>query len=311
MSQNGLHHVTALSGPAQRNIAFYTGVLGLRLVKKTVNFDDPGTYHLYYGDRTGTPGTILTFFPIAHAAPGRVGSGETQETAFRVPRASLPWWSDRLAAAGVRADAVADAFGDKVLRLRDPDGMNLALVGVDVDAAGEAHAWTGGPVPADQAIRGFHGVTLLLADTAATAAVLTGVFGFREAGRDGAAIRYANRAEAGGFVTLTRAEGAARGRTGAGSVHHIAFRAPDDSAQAAMVARLAGEFGLHATEQRDRAYFRSVYFREPGGVLFEIATDAPGFSADESIESLGEALKLPAFLEPHRGQIERALPPLA
>ncbi len=195
MTETGLHHVTAFSGAAARNADFYTGVLGLRLVKKTVNFDDPGTYHLYYGDETGRPGTILTFFPIAHAAPGRAGVGETQETAFRVPRSSIGWWTHRLIEKGVTHEALVQVFGEPTLRLRDPDGMMLALVGVE--EAGEAPAWTGGGVPAEHAIRGMHGVTLLLDKAEATGAILTGVLGLAETGREGSAIRYAGTARRG------------------------------------------------------------------------------------------------------------------
>ncbi|CAA2144109.1 MULTISPECIES: ring-cleaving dioxygenase [Methylobacterium] len=310
MSDNGLHHVTAYAGDIQRNLDFYRRVLGLRLVKKTVNFDDPSTYHLYYGDEAGRPGTILTFFPVAHAARGRVGIGETQETAFRVPRASIGWWTHRLIEKGVDHDALVQLFGEPVLRLRDPDGMVLALVGVD-DATEGASSRTGAEVPAEHAIRGFHGVTLLLKEAEPTARILTGVFGFSEAGRDGAMTRYANGGALGGFVTLRAVGEFLRGRPGAGSVHHIAFRAKDDAEQAAMVADLTGTHGLQVTEQRDRAYFRSVYFREPGGVLFEIATDIPGFAVDEPAEALGEALKLPAFLEAHRARIEEVLPTIA
>ena len=310
MSESGLHHVTAYAGSAARNLDFYTRVLGLRLVKKTVNFDDPGTYHLYYGDETGRPGTILTFFPIEHAAPGRVGIGEAQETAFRVPRSSMGWWTHRLIEKGVRHDALAQAFGEPTLRFRDPDGTMLALVGVN-EAGADGSARTAGDVPAEHAIRGFHGVTLLLGEAEPTAAILTDVFAFIEAGREGSAIRYASGAGMGGAVTLRAAGEFLRGRPGAGSVHHVAFRAADDAAQRAMVRKLTGTHGLTVTEQRDRAYFRSVYFREPGGVLFEIATDGPGFAVDEPADALGQALKLPAFLEAHRAQIEDILPRVA
>ncbi|TXM63722.1 VOC family protein [Methylobacterium sp. WL120] len=309
MSEIGLHHVTAFSGQAARNRDFYTRVLGLRLVKTTVNFDDPGTYHLYYGDETGRPGTLLTFFPIAHAAPGRLGVGETQEIALRVPRAAIGWWIHRFVAMSVDHDAPASVFGEPTLRFRDPDGMRLALVGVD--GADPEPAWGHGAVPAEHAVRGLHGVTLRLAETGPTAAILADGLGFRETAREGASIRFAGDAAAGGFVTLEAAGAVARGRQGAGSVHHIAFRAADDAAQAAMVARLSADHGLAVTEQRDRQYFRSVYFREPGGVLFEIATDAPGFAVDEPLATLGGALKLPAGLEPHRARIAAALPDLA
>jgi len=309
MAQNGIHHVTAFSGAAERNVEFYTRVLGLRLVKKTVNFDDPGTYHLYYGDETGRPGTILTFFPIAHAAPGRVGIGETQETAFRVPRAAIGWWSHRFIEKGVTHEALVQVLGEPTLRFRDPDGLMLALVGTDTTETDVP--WTGAEIPAEHAIRGFHGVTLLLKEAEGTAAILTEVFGFREAGREGAAIRYASGAPEGGFVTLRAVGEFLRGRQGAGSVHHIAFRAADDGEQARMVETLTRTYGLGVTEQRDRQYFRSVYFREPGGVLFEIATDVPGFAVDEPVETLGRELKLPVFLEPHRAQIEGHLPTIA
>lgn len=309
MSENGIHHVTAYSGPAHRNLDFYTRVLGLRLVKRTVNFDDPGTYHLYYGDAAGRPGTILTFFPIAHAAPGRAGIGETSETAFRVPAGSMGWWVHRFVERGVTHEAIVQVFGAPTLRFRDPDGMMLALVGGEAD--GEASAWDGGDVPAEHAIRGFHGVTLLLGEAGPTAAILTDVLGFAEAGREGTAIRYASGAELGGFVTLRAVGEFLRGRPGAGSVHHVAFRAADDAAQTTMAARLTQAHGLAVTEQRDRNYFRSVYFREPGGVLFEIATDEPGFAVDEPAEALGTQLKLPAFLEPQRTRIEAVLPAIA
>ncbi|RZK95568.1 MAG: ring-cleaving dioxygenase [Methylobacterium sp.] len=309
MAQNGIHHVTAFSGAAERNVEFYTRVLGLRLVKKTVNFDDPGTYHLYYGDETGRPGTILTFFPIAHAAPGRVGIGETQETAFRVPRAAIGWWTHRFIEKGVTHEALVQVLGEPTLRFRDPDGLMLALIGTDT--AETDVPWTGAEIPAEHAIRGFHGVTLLLKEAEGTAAILTEVFGFQEAGREGAAIRYASGAPEGGFVTLRAVGEFLRGRQGAGSVHHIAFRAADDGEQARMVETLTRTYGLGVTEQRDRQYFRSVYFREPGGVLFEIATDVPGFAVDEPVETLGRDLKLPAFLESHRAQIEGHLPTIA
>lgn len=309
MSIHGIHHVTAYSGPVARNSEFYTRVLGLRMVKKTVNFDDPGTYHLYYGDETGNPGTILTFFPIPHAATGRVGVGETSETAFRIPKASIGWWTQRLIEKGVSYEALVQVFGEPVLRFRDPDGMALALVGVS-GAEGEA-AWSDGAVPAEHAVRGFHGITLLLAEAGPTAAILMGVLGYAESGREGSAIRFSSGAAQGGFVTVRAVGQFLRGRPGAGSVHHIAFRAADDAAQGAMVEKLQCEHGLSVTEQRDRFYFRSVYFREPGGVLFEIATDEPGFAVDEPADTLGQALKLPGFLEPHRAAIEEALPKVA
>jgi len=309
MAHNGIHHVTAIAGSARRNVDFYTRVLGMRMVKKTVNFDDPGTYHLYYGDPKGSPGSILTFFPWAHVAPGRLGVGETQETALRVPEAALGFWTHRFVAQGVRHEAPETRFGETVLPFRDPDGMRLALVAVP--GAEAEPAWSGGDVPAEHAIRGFHGVSLLLEDIAATAAILTGVFGYAEERAEGATTRFRAGDGMGDVIDLRAAPGFLPGRPGAGAVHHIAFRAADDAEQAAMVEKLARVYGVPTTEQKDRDYFRSVYFREPGGVLFEIATDVPGFAVDEPADELGQSLKLPKFLESHRARIEAALPPLA
>jgi glyoxalase family protein len=309
MTIPGLHHVTAIAGSPRRNLDFYVGALGLRLVKKTVNFDDPGTYHLYYGDEGGQPGSILTFFPWAHVAPGRLGVGETEETLFRVPERSIGYWTHRLIEKGVAHEAAVTRFGETVLPFRDHDGMRLALVAVP---AGETEpGWSGGGVPEEHAIRGLHGVSLLLDDPAATGAILSNVLGFAEIERDGPRLRYrAGDGGVGGVVDLHGAGDFLQAKMGAGSVHHIAFRAADDEAQAAMVEKLGNEHGIRTTEQLDRNYFRSVYFREPGGVLFEIATDEPGFAVDEPADSLGESLKLPSFLEARRPAIEAALPPI-
>lgn len=307
---NGIHHVTAISGPARRNVDFYTRTLGLRMVKKTVNFDDPGTYHFYYGDETGQPGTILTFFPWEHVAPGRVGIGETEETVFRVPEGSIGYWTHRFVDKGVAFDAPIKRFGESVLSFRDPDGMRLAIAGVPGIA--NEPAWRESDIPAEHAIRGFHSVNMLLADAVPTGAILTDIFGFTEIGRDGSLTRFkAGDTVIGGIVDIHAVGNFLPGRMGAGSVHHIAFRAADDAAQAAMVKRLADNHGIRATEQRDRNYFRSVYFREPGRVLFEIATDEPGFAADEKAAALGRSLKLPPFLEDRRKEIEAVLPAVA
>lgn len=305
----GIHHVTAIAGNGARNYDFYTRTLGLRFVKKTVNFDDPGTYHFYYGDETGAPGTILTFFPWEHAAAGRGGVGQTQQTAFRVPVGSLGHWTQRFIEKGVAFDTPEKRFGEWVLSFVDPDGMSLALVGT-ADANSEA-GWSNGDVPAEHAIRGFQGVTLLIEDAAKTGAILSDVFGFERIGQEGSIIRFRAPGTAQGtIVDIYEAKGFLAGRLGRGSVHHIAFRAADDAEQAAMVQKLIETHGMSPTEQRDRNYFRSVYFREPGGILFEIATDIPGFTVDEPVDTLGEALKLPAFLEGHRSEIENVLPPL-
>jgi glyoxalase family protein len=306
---SGIHHVTAISGRADRNLDFYTGVMGMRLIKKTVNFDDPGTYHLYYGDEVGHPGTVLTFFPWEHASAGRSGTGLTHQTAFRVPAGSLGYWMHRLIDKGVTHNGLEKRFGESVLPFADPDGMRLALVGI-VEAAVES-GWSNGDIPAEHAIRGFHGVTLLLEDAAPTAAILADVLGFAKSGTEGAISRYrAHDAGFGAVVDLHEAKEFLRGAMGRGSVHHVAFRAEDDAAQAVMAARARDRHGLQTTEQKDRQYFRSVYFREPGGILFEIATDDPGFTVDEPATSLGADLKLPRFLEPRRKEIEAVLPPL-
>lgn len=309
MRQQGIHHVTAIAGPAQRNLDFYTRTLGLRLVKKTVNFDDPGTYHLYYGDEQGRPGTILTFFPWAHAAAGRLGVGQAQETLFRVPEGAIGYWLHRFVERGVAHEAVTKRFGETVLAFKDLDGMALALVAVR--GAEAEPAWSDGTIPAEHAIRGFHGVSLLLEEAAATGAILTDVLGFAEGAREGSLVRFqAPDTTIGGIVDIRAAGGFLPGRMGAGSVHHIAFRAASDEVQAEMARKLADRHGIRTTEQKDRNYFRSVYFREPGGILFEIATDDPGFAADEPVGSLGQALKLPKVLEPRRAAIEAVLPAL-
>lgn len=304
---SGIHHVTAIAGKPARNLDFYTRVLGLRLVKKTVNFDDPGTYHLYYGDRVGHPGTILTFFPWDHAAAGRGGVGQAQQTAFRVPEKSIGYWTHRFVEKGVAHSAPERRFDEAVLPFTDPDGMNLALVGI---AGAESESAWDHPVPGEHAIRGFHGVTLMVDDGAPTAAVLQDVLGFKKAVEDGSLARFEATEAVGGKIDIRAAKGFLPGRQGRGAVHHIAFRAPDDATQAAMAQKLARDHGLRPTEQLDRQYFRSIYFREPGGILFEIATDDPGFAVDEPVETLGGELKLPQFLEAQRKEIEAVLPPL-
>jgi glyoxalase family protein len=304
----GIHHVTAIAGKPALNLDFYVQTLGLRLVKKTVNFDDPGTYHFYYGDEAGRPGTILTFFPWEHAAPGWGGLGQAQTTAFRVPIGSIAYWTHRLVAKGVKHDTPVKRFGEPVLSFSDPDGMRLALVGV----AGIANekTWSGAGVPGEHAIRGFHGVTLLLDQAAPTGVILTDVLGFCELGREGPHVRYRADSGSGAIVDIREAKGFLPGRMGRGSVHHVAFRAANDTEQAEMAHKLVHNHGLNPTEQKDRQYFRSIYFREPGGVLFEIATDEPGFTFDEPLASLGEELKLPRFLEPRRLELEAMLPSL-
>ena len=306
---SGIHHVTSIAGSACRNLDFYAGTLGLRLVKKTVNFDDPSAYHLYYGDAAGHPGTILTFFTWEGAAPGRLGVGEAQETVFSIPEGSIGYWAQRLVEKAVAHDPPAKRFGVTTIALKDHDGTRLALTGVKgVEAK---PGWSAGGIPAEHAIRGFHSVSLLLAQAGPTAAILTDVFGFVASGSEGPTQRFqAPGMDIGGILDLRTAGEFLPARQGAGSVHHIAFRAAGDAEQAAMVRKLADDHHLRTTEQKDRNYFRSVYFREPGRVLFEIATDPPGFAVDEAPDSLGEALKLPPFLEARRAAIEAALPKL-
>lgn len=310
MSQQGIHHVTAIAGPASRNVGFYTRTLGLRLVKRTVNFDDPGTWHLYYGDEAGSPGTILTFFPWEHVAPGRLGVGETQETVFRVPEGSIGYWTHRFIEKGVAFDPIEKRFGETVLSFRDPDGMCLALVAIP--GAEREPAWSAGDIAPDHAIRGFHSVSLLLEEAAPTGAVLTDVLGFSQGATEGSTTRFeVPGAKLGGIVDIRAVGGFLKPRPGGGSVHHVAFRAADDAEEAAMAARLRENHRIQTTEQKDRNYFRSIYFREPGHVLFEIATDQPGFAVDEAPATLGAALKLPDFLESNRSRIESVLPSLA
>lgn len=309
----GLHHVTAIASDAAANLAFYRDVLGLRLVKRTVNFDDPATHHLYFGDAAGTPGSILTFFPHQHAAPGRAGIGQVGEITFAVPQASLGFWTERFLAHGVTFSLPERRFGETVLAFRDRDGARLALVALA--AADALPAWTGDGVDAQHAIRGVRGVTLWVASGDRSGAVLSRAFDFHEQSRDGNAVRYSasdrpNAPAVGGAVDLLTVSDVAPGRMGAGSVHHVAFRAADDAEQARMSATLAKELGIPVTEQKDRCYFRSVYFREPSGVIFEIATDEPGFAIDEPAESLGQDLRLPSWLEPRRAEIARSLPAL-
>lgn len=302
----GIHHVTAIAADPQVNVDFYAGVLGLRFVKKTVNQDDPLTYHLYYGDTVGRPGTAMTFFPFPGAPAGRPGRGQVYATGFSVPAAALERWPRRLERHGVTVTGEDQRFGTPVLRLADPDGLVVELVG-DADGASEP-GWPEGPVPAEDAVRAFSGVRLASAAPQKTARVLTELLGYAEAGSGEDATRFvaAGAARAGTVELLAEAPA---GRSGAGTVHHVAFRVADDDTQVALQQRLT-DAGLQPTPVIDRFYFRSVYFREPGGILFEIATDEPGFAVDEDVASLGSELKLTAAHEPMRARIEAHLPPI-
>ncbi len=304
----GIHHVTAMAGAPQVNVDFYTRVLGLRMVKKTVNFDDPGTYHLYYGDELGHPGTILTFFPWPGAARGQRGAGQATATAFRVPEDTLDYWRERFERLQVAQDGVAQRFNRQVLTFRDHDGLLLELV-ADVAGAG-FQPWRESPVPAERAIRGFYGVTLTEAYADLTSRFLSEIMGFELIGEDGDRRQFrAGTGDGAAAVEVVGVPGAARGRISAGTVHHIAWRVAGDDEQQEWRERLVRS-GTRVTAIVDRNYFRSIYFREPGGVLFEIATDPPGFTVDESAEALGRELTLPPWLEPQRARIEAALPPL-
>lgn len=303
----GIHHVTAMAGDPQANVDFYTGVLGLRLVKRTVNFDDPGTYHLYYGDEVGHPGTIMTFFPWPMARRGVQGAGQATVTAFSVPEGSLGFWTERLGRMGVPFDGPKPRLEEEVLTVLDPDGLRLELVA----RAGDGRKpWESGPVPAEHAVRGFDGVTLTEWNLEVTEEVLARVMGFRRVGEERDRVRFETGTGGSGTrVDVLASPAATRGHVSAGTVHHVAFRAADEADQLAWRETI-DESGLYVTPVLDRQYFRSIYFREPGGVLFEIATDPPGFTRDEPVESLGTALKLPPWLEASRSQIEATLPPI-
>jgi glyoxalase family protein len=312
MQTDGIHHVSAVAGDPRENLRFYTEVLGLRFVKRTVNFDDTTTYHLYYGDETGSPGTALTFFPFEGTRRGRPGRGQAVATAFAVPEGSLDYWAERLRESNATVGERRSRFGAAVLPFEDPDGQPLELVETD-PAGSPIEPWSGGPVPDERAVRGFFGVTLHSAEPDATANVLD-VLGFDRVGSEADADDGADRvryAAAGDHATVVDVlhRGPPRGRPGVGTVHHVAFRAADEDEQLAWRERLS-DAGQFVTPQKDRQYFRSIYFREPGGILFEIATDGPGFTVDESVEELGSELRLPSWLEDDRERIESALPTL-
>ena len=302
---NGIHHITAVAASAQENYHFYTRVLGLRMVKKTVNFDDPFTYHLYYGDETGRPGTILTFFPWEQAAQGRPGTGMVSAIAFAVPEWSIDYWRRRLVENGLAVDATR-RFGEAVLRFSDPHGLPLELIGTPTksDVRGDA------PKP-ETAISGFHSATLLLDRLDATQTLLVEGMGLTRVQQDGNRHRFgmADADAPGHLLDVLVDPSTPTGQAGSGTVHHIAFRTQDSREQQVWRQRL-GQHGLSVTDIQDRKYFRSIYFHEPGGTLFEIATDPPGFTVDEEPRQLGTTLKLPARYEPLRQRIEKQLQPL-
>ena len=307
ITPTGIHHVTAIASDPQANVDFYAGLLGLRLVKKTVNFDDPSAYHLYYGDETGTPGSIMTFFYWpGQGGRGRVGPGQMTALVFSVPPLALDYWQGRLARQGVAVERKT-RFGEEVLTLADPDGIPVELAAVADDCR---FGWAGAGVPASHALRGFHTAELTVRAAAPTEQLLAGAMGFRLVRREGNRARF--EAAAGGsgcLVDVIGAPAAVPGTQGTGTIHHIAWRVPDDASELAMQAVL-GDAGFGGSDVRDRNYFHSIYYRERGGILFEIATDVPGFPVDEPAATLGTALKLPRQFEPARQEIEAALPPL-
>jgi glyoxalase family protein len=307
-SAHGIHHVTAIAGDPQENLDFYTGVLGLRLVKKSVNQDAPDTYHLFFADDEGRPGTDLTFFPWPQMGPAVKGTGQAVEVGFSVPPGSLGYWAGRLAGAGVGVGPPGRRFGEPVLTFRDPHGLDLALT--ETEAPLETAPWPRSPVLERHQVRGFQAIRLSERDLAATARFLTEVLGFAAAGQEAGWHRFG--ADGGGAsrrVEVIEVPAGPRGAWGTGGIHHVAFRVEDDAEQLALRDRVAAA-GRQPTPVIDRFWFRSVYFREPGGVLFELATDGPGFTADEDAEHLGERLILPPWLEPDRERIEAGLPPL-
>lgn len=305
----GLHHVTAIATDPQRNLDFYVGLLGLRFVKRTVNFDDPGTYHFYFGDNRGTPGTILTFFPWPGARRGTRGTGQIEATAFAISSDSIAYWLERLKQHHVAAEKTSPRFGEEVVRFVDPDGLLIEFIASE--SQGKADPWPDSPVAAEHAVRGFHSVSAALEGYERTARLITETFGYRLAGESGNRFRFlsADDSASGRIIDLLCQPDMAMGRVAAGSVHHIAFRAKDEAEQLRWRERLV-DLGYNVTPVIDRTYFHSIYFREPGGVLFEIATDPPGFALDEKVKELGTHLRLPSWMESARTQIEEILPPI-
>lgn len=304
----GLHHITAIAGDAQRNYDFYTKTLGLRLVKKTVNFDDPQTYHFYFGNEVGTPGTILTFFPWANVRQGKNGAGMATEIGYSVPAGSLDFWKARFENLNVRHDMLSERFGERYISFQDPDGLWLNLI--ESKQKDEREGWETAEIKSNVAIKGFHTVTLTLHNITATAAILTEVFGYKEIDRDNNLYRYQTGAvENAAIVDLLEMPQAPKGLNAGGTNHHVAFRVKDEETLMEFREKIAAR-GLHITEKINRDYFFSLYFREPGGILFEIATDNPGFATDETVENLGSSLQLPDQYKAMRTEIEKMLPEL-
>lgn len=302
----GIHHITAITADAQGNVDFHTGVLGLRLVKVTVNFDDPSAYHLYYGDEVGSPGTALTYFAWPGAARGRRGTGQANSFSYSIPENAIPFWIERLNLYEVPFRKPYRRFDEEVVTFFSPDGLQMELV---AHSGAEARdAWEGGPVPVEHAIRGFHGISLGERQGEPTARMLSENLGFKFLEEASGTLRF-ETGGAGNPVDIQTSPTEATGLIADGSIHHVAWRTPTDEDQEAWRQQLASK-GLGVTQVIDRQYFHSIYFREPGGVLFEIATDLPGFTIDEAKNKLGSSLKLPPWMEKNRQAIERSLPPL-
>lgn len=302
----GLHHITALASDAQQNLDFYAGILGLRMVKKTINFDAPEIYHLYYGNEKGSPGTIMTFFPYPDLPKGRKGKGQLTVTSFSIPASSIDYWLKRLSKFSVPYEEPQQRFNEVFISFEDPDGLGLELVANQSD---DRKGFTYGNIPPEHAIKGFYGITLCEEGYERTAGLLTAQMDHELIGEKGNRFRYSTSGKPGDIVDIICSPDTLHGIGGAGTIHHVAFAATDDSTQLQARERLI-KSGLNVTPVLDREYFHSIYFREPGGVLFEIATVPPGFMVDEEIAHLGEALKLPPWEESHRKIIERILPPI-
>lgn len=304
----GLHHITAIADNAKRNLDFYTQVLGVRLVKKTVNFDDPGTYHFYFGNENGTPGTILTFFPWEGIGQGTNGSGLATHIGYSVPKGSLEFWKNRLQGLNIKVEE-GEIFGEKLISFKDPDGLQLQLI--EPSTEDSRKVWTTEELKDENALTGFHNVTLTLKKAEPTMKVLTDILGYDLQKQEGERYRLATNAiDTANLVDIIENDKMPAGRNAAGTNHHIAFRVKDDQVLMEYRDKVLSA-GLSITPKINRDYFYSLYFREPGGVLFEIATDNPGFTVDESLDELGTHLKLPAQYEGMRDKIEDVLPKLS
>ena len=302
----GIHHITAIAGDPQKNLDFYSGVLGLRLVKKTINFYSPDVYHFYFGDEKGSPGTIFTTFPFVGARRGIKGTGELTYTGFSISTDSLAYWIERLKRYGVAVSDVLTRFGESFIRFEDQDGMGIELIANDQDTR---QGWTYGPIPLEKSIKGFYGATLNLKSKDLTEKLLLDHLDYRFLSEEYGRFRYGTAGKPGDIVDIVVDQAAIRGVQSAGTVHHIAFRTANEATQLE-IQEILLKNGYHVTEVKDRSYFKSIYFREPGGVLFEIATDEPGFAIDEEEAHLGELIKLPDWAEPNRKQIEARLTPV-